>query len=234
MINPLYHRCHFLISAATIRDAPPDEGFEVAFAGRSNAGKSSAINTITAQKSLARTSKTPGRTQLINFFAVDESRRLIDLPGYGYAKVSATRRSAWHRAVEDYMIERRSLRGIFLMMDIRHPLTPFDNLMIDWCRQLQLPIHVLLTKADKLGRGAGKSILMQVERVLRAGGEGRATVQLFSAFNRLGVDEAHVALDEFLDLAGSETAQKTLRSVKGGSLRSEAPESGEDREVNHS
>lgn len=200
MINPLYHRCHFLISASTIREAPPDEGAEVAFAGRSNAGKSSAINTITARKALARTSKTPGRTQLINFFAVDEARRLIDLPGYGYAKVSATRRSAWHRAVEDYVTQRRSLRGIFLVMDIRHPLTAFDTLMIDWCRELHLPVHVLLTKADKLGRGAAQSALLQVQRVLRQAGEPRATVQLFSSLDRLGVDEAHRALDRLLNL----------------------------------
>lgn len=198
MINPLYHRCHFLLSAATIKDAPADTGAEVAFAGRSNAGKSSAINTITHQKSLARTGKTPGRTQLINFFSVDDQRRLVDLPGYGYAKVSASRRSAWHRAVEDYMMRRRSLRGIFLMMDIRHPLTAFDALMLDWCRELDIPVHLVLTKADKVGRGAAKSVLLQVERTLHAAGESRATVQLFSSFDRQGVDLAHDTLDRLL------------------------------------
>ncbi len=208
MINPLYHRCHFLLSASTIREVPPDEGWEVAFAGRSNAGKSSAINTLTAQKSLARTSKTPGRTQLINFFAVDDVRRLVDLPGYGYAKVSASRRSAWHRAVEDYMMQRRSLRGIFLMMDIRHPVTPFDTLMIGWCQQLQLRVHVLLTKADKLRRGPAKSALMQVQRVLQETSGSRATVQLFSSVDRQGLDEAHSALDELLGIEGGGVVKK--------------------------
>ena len=170
----------------------------MAFAGRSNAGKSSAINVITLQKSLARTSKTPGRTQLINFFAVDESRRLVDLPGYGYAKVSAARRHAWHRAVEDYMNRRRSLRGIFLMMDIRHPLTPFDRLMLDWCRELRMPVHLVLTKADKLSHGAAKTELLKIERALSSAGEKRASVQLFSSLTRLGVEEAHCVLNRLL------------------------------------
>lgn len=204
VINPLYHRCQFLTSAATVKDAPPDQGAEVAFAGRSNAGKSSAINTITSQKSLARTSKTPGRTQLINFFSVDDSRRLVDLPGYGYAKVSAVKRGAWHRAVEHYLTQRRCLRAVFLMMDIRHPLTPFDHLMLAWCGELQLPVHLLLTKADKLGRGAAKTVLLQTERGLREAGESMATVQLFSSLARIGVDEAHAMLNRLLALPVTE------------------------------
>ena len=198
MINPKYHNCRFLLSAATRRDAPPDVGAEVAFAGRSNAGKSSAINTITRQKALARTSKTPGRTQLINFFVVDDERRLVDLPGYGYAKVSAARRGAWHRAVEDYLLHRQSLRGIFLMMDIRHPLTPFDQLMLDWCRDIAIPAHLVLTKADKLGHGAAKTSLLKVEQALAASAYEATSVQLFSAVDQRGVDHAHAALDALL------------------------------------
>lgn len=198
VINPKYHHCRFLMSAPTRRDAPPDVGAEVAFAGRSNAGKSSAINAITRQKALARTSKTPGRTQLINFFVVDDERRLVDLPGYGYAKVSAARRGAWHRAVEDYLLQRRSLRGVFLMMDIRHPLTPFDQLMLDWCRDIAIPAHLVLTKADKLAHGAAKTTLLRVKGALATSAYGATSVQLFSAVDQRGVDQAHAALDELL------------------------------------
>lgn len=201
MSHSRYTRCRFLTSAVTVDDAPPDEGAEVAFAGRSNAGKSSAINAIVAQKGLARTSKTPGRTQLLNFFEVDSTRRLVDLPGYGYAKVSARQRAAWHRAVEQYMSQRRSLAGVFLAMDIRHPLTDFDRLMIDWCRELGLPAHLLLTKSDKLGRGAAKAVLLQTERALREAGHLIATAQLFSAPHRAGVEAAHAALDRLLRYA---------------------------------
>lgn len=193
-----YQRCRFLTSAATLEGAPPDDGTEVAFAGRSNAGKSSAINTIVSQKGLARTSKTPGRTQLLNFFAVDPDRRLVDLPGYGYAKVSVRTRNAWHRAVEQYLTDRRSLVGVFLAMDIRHPLTDFDCLMIDWCRELRLHAHILLTKSDKLGRGAAKTVLLQTARALRDADHPTATVQLFSALDRTGLDDAHATLDRFL------------------------------------
>ena len=197
MTSSRYHRCRFLTSAAALRDAPPDDGAEVAFAGRSNAGKSSALNTIVGQKGLARTSKTPGRTQLLNFFEVAANRRLVDLPGYGYAKVSAGQRGAWHRLVEGYLAERRCLTGIFLTMDIRHPLTEFDRLMIDWCRELELRAHILLTKADKLGRGAAKTTLLQVERELREVGH-TTTLQVFSSLDRTGLDGAHASLDQLL------------------------------------
>ncbi|WP_236101833.1 ribosome biogenesis GTP-binding protein YihA/YsxC [Methylotetracoccus oryzae] len=198
MTQSRYHRSHFLTSAPAVKDAPPDEGAEVAFAGRSNAGKSSAINTIVMQKNLARTSKTPGRTQLLNFFEVDPEHRLVDLPGYGYAKVSAKQRGTWHRVVEAYLAERQSLAGIFLAMDIRHPLTDFDCLMINWCGELGLRAHILLTKADKLGRGAAKATLLQTERALREGNDVRTTVQLFSSLDRTGLDQAHATLDDVL------------------------------------
>ena len=150
--NPILGLCQqarFLISAAKVDQCPPDEGYEVAFAGRSNAGKSSALNTLT-HASLARTSKTPGRTQLLNFFTLDEERRLVDLPGYGYAKVPIPLKQHWQRHLEAYLGSRESLVGLVLMMDIRHPLTDFDRLMLDWAQVSRLPVHVLLTKADKL------------------------------------------------------------------------------------
>ncbi len=198
-MNPLYHRTHYLLSALRLQDAPPDEGREVAFAGRSNAGKSSAINTIAQQKALARISKTPGRTQMLNFFVVDGQRRLVDLPGYGYAKVHDAVQKNWRRAMETYFQERRSLRGVFLLMDIRHPLTDFDRQMIDWCQHCELPLHIALTKADKLSRGAASGVLQQVRGRLKleAGGM-EVSLQLFSSLAKQGVDQAHAVLDRWL------------------------------------
>jgi GTP-binding protein len=195
--NPLYFRTEFLLSVPTPQGAPPDEGREVAFAGRSNAGKSSVINTITRRKNLARTSKTPGRTQAINFFQVDEHCRLVDLPGYGYAKVSKDMRGAWGRAMEDYLRHRQALQGVFLIMDIRHPLTDFDWQMADWCAHDGLALHLVLTKADKLSRGAAASTLLQVRRSLQAEGVD-ASAQTFSAVDRTGLEEAHSVLDQWL------------------------------------
>lgn len=198
-MNSLYHQTRYILSALHLRDAPLDEGFEVAFAGRSNAGKSSAINAITHHKALARTSKTPGRTQLLNFFEVDEQRRLVDLPGYGYAKVPDSIRNNWRKAMEAYLQERRSLRGVFLLMDIRHPLTDFDWQMIEWCQYRQRPLHIALTKADKLSRGAARGVLLQVQSSLKQQARGmHLTLQLFSAPDRTGVDEAHDVLDQWL------------------------------------
>ena len=206
MTNP-YQQAKFLTSAPDIRFAPPDEGAEVAFAGRSNAGKSSALNVISSQKSLARTSKTPGRTQQINFFALDEQRRLVDLPGYGYAKVPIRMKRQWQAALSEYLEKRTALKGLVLLMDVRHPLTDFDLEMLGWTAQAQLPIHVLLTKADKLRRGAAQASLLQVRRQLSTL-HPWATVQLFSALNRQGVDEARAQLDRWLfpDAEAAETA----------------------------
>lgn len=198
-MNPLYHRAHFLTSAADLRSAPPDLGGEVAFAGRSNAGKSSAINLIVGQKALARVSKTPGRTQLLNFFGLDQGRRLVDLPGYGYAKVPDAIRGSWRTMIETYLSRRRSLRGVFLVMDIRHPLTEFDRQLVDWCRHYSLPLHIALTKADKLSRGAGLNVLQRVDRALNADKDGATTLQLLSVLTPTGVEEAHAALDRWLD-----------------------------------
>lgn len=203
-MNPLYHQAQFLTSALQLKDTPPDEGYEVAFAGRSNAGKSSAINAIVGQNSLARTSKTPGRTQLLNFFTLDETHRLVDLPGYGYAKVPDAIQKNWGKAMETYLEKRQSLRGVLLLMDIRHPLTDFDSQMIKWCGHCTLPMHIALTKADKLSRGAAKGVLQKVEATLkREAGEAEISLQLFSAPNKIGIEEAHAVLDRWLGLVAS-------------------------------
>ncbi|MFP4079446.1 MAG: ribosome biogenesis GTP-binding protein YihA/YsxC [Ectothiorhodospira sp.] len=196
-MNPAYARVTFLTSSAHFEDLPPEAGREVAFAGRSNAGKSSAINILCQQRGLARTSKTPGRTQLINFFTVDEERRLVDLPGYGFAKVPEAMRRRWGAFVSAYLGRRQSLVGLILVMDIRHPLTEHDWRMVDWARERDLPLHVLLTKADKIKRGPA---LNTVQRVAHALGEAdvEATVQPFSALKAQGVDDAHSMLDAWL------------------------------------
>ncbi len=179
--------------------APPDAGAEVAFAGRSNAGKSSAINAITSQSTLARTSKTPGRTQQLVFFEIDKQRRFVDLPGYGYAKASKLLQKQWQQAMQQYFEKRKSLCGIFLIMDIRHPMMPFDQQMIDWCGYCDTSLHVVLTKSDKLKYGAGKATLLQVGKQLEAR-KIRASVQLFSALKKIGIDEAHKVLDAWLGI----------------------------------
>ncbi|HYE34645.1 ribosome biogenesis GTP-binding protein YihA/YsxC [Methylocaldum sp.] len=202
-MNTPYQNTHYLTSAPSVKNAPPDEGFEVAFAGRSNAGKSSAINVITQQKALARVSKTPGRTQMLNFFRVDDERRLVDLPGYGYAQVPEAIQKTWRQALETYFSERRSLRGVFLVMDIRHPLTPFDHRMIEWCRHWELPLHIALTKADKLSRGGALQTLRKVEAELNAQEGLKVTLQLFSALKRLGLEEACAVLDRWLEMPQS-------------------------------
>ena len=189
----------FLLSVPDPRQAPPDAGFEVAFAGRSNAGKSSALNRITGRKSLARTSKTPGRTRHLVFFAVDGSRRLVDLPGYGFARVPEKVRRHWGDAMERYLTGRQSLRGLILLMDVRHPLTDFDTQMLNWCQHARMPVHVLLTKADKLKRGPATSTLLRVQRHLAEYHDIR--VQLFSALKGIGVEEARERICAWLEMA---------------------------------
>lgn len=193
-MNPVYHQAKFINSAPRLQDAPPDQGMEVAFAGRSNAGKSSAINALVRQNALARVSKTPGRTQLLNFFALDDQRKLVDLPGFGYAKVREAMKADWQKMMQCYLTERKALCGIVLVMDIRHPLTEFDWQMVDWCEHAGLPLHILLTKSDKLKFGAAKNTLLQVQRDLsRVSIE--VTIQLFSALNKTGIDDIHEMLD---------------------------------------
>jgi GTP-binding protein len=199
-LNPLYHQASFLASASRLNNAPADQGFEAAFAGRSNSGKSSAINTITRQKSLARVSKTPGRTQLLNFFRLDDDRRLVDLPGYGYAKVPEGMHKSWGAMIENYLSKRTALKGVFLVMDIRHPLTDFDHRMIEWCQHFELPVHIALTKSDKLSRGAGMEVLLKVTAMLRDQYGDSVSVQLFSSLKKAGIDEAHAVLDNWLQV----------------------------------
>jgi GTP-binding protein len=197
-MNPLYHQAKFINSTPLLSNAPSDQGREVAFAGRSNAGKSSAINTLTRQNTLARISKTPGRTQMLNFFEINEQQRFVDLPGYGYAKVPVPIKKKWHELMENYLTHRKSLCGIMLVMDVRHPLTAFDWQMIEWCEHTGLLLHVLLTKADKLTYGAAKNTLLQVQRELNNMAF-PLTIQLFSALKKTGIDEVHLALDQLFN-----------------------------------
>lgn len=192
-----YNIAQFEKSVPKPEQAPDDTGREVAFAGRSNAGKSSALNRITCQKSLARISKTPGRTQHLVFFRLDDERRLVDLPGYGYAKVPARVKREWSLSLEKYLRERQSLQGLILLMDVRHPLTEFDQQMLQWCLHSEMPVHILLTKADKLKRGAAQNVLLKVKRDLAE--LTNVTVQLFSSLKGTGLDEAQTVLDRWLD-----------------------------------
>lgn len=201
--NPILGLCQqakFAISAAKVDQCPPDQGYEVAFAGRSNAGKSSALNTLT-HASLARTSKTPGRTQLLNFFSLDDERRLVDLPGYGYAKVPIPLKQHWQRHLEAYLGSREALKGLILMMDVRHPMTDFDMMMLDWSRASGMPMHILLTKADKLTFGAAKNTLLKVQAEIRKGWGDSVSIQLFSAPKRQGLEEAYGVLARWMELA---------------------------------
>ncbi|MEO0615923.1 MAG: ribosome biogenesis GTP-binding protein YihA/YsxC [Pseudomonadota bacterium] len=189
-----YPDAAFLTSADSLTQFVADAGTEVAFAGRSNAGKSSAINVIVNRKQFARVSKTPGRTQLVNFFRLTGDKRLVDLPGYGYAKVSESMRRHWKSLMEEYFSQRRSLAGLFLIVDVRRGLVDFDLVMLEYAEQLGIPVHLLLTKADKLKRGQAARQFEETRRAL----EGRAGVQLFSSLSRQGVDQARGRLNEML------------------------------------
>lgn len=194
-----FQQTQFLTSAANLSQCPADDGLEVAFAGRSNSGKSSAINAITQQSKLAKTSKTPGRTQLLNFFQVNSiEHRLVDLPGYGYAKVPLAEKRKWEVCIDDYLRNRTSLCGLVLIMDIRRPLTEFDQTILEWTEQCNLQTHILLSKADKLKFGAAKSSLLEVMKVLE--NKPHISMQLFSATKRAGVDEARTLLANWLEM----------------------------------
>ncbi|MDD5393298.1 MAG: ribosome biogenesis GTP-binding protein YihA/YsxC [Thiothrix sp.] len=195
-MNHYFQQASFLQSATTRKTLPPEGGLEIAFAGRSNAGKSSVINVVCSQKSLARTSKTPGRTQLINFFRLTDGHFLVDLPGYGYAKVPEAVKLEWHKFIESYLMERNTLRGLVLVMDIRHPLTEYDQAMLGWAHGRRLPVHVLLNKADKLSRGAAGNVLLTVRKELE--GLGGISVQTFSALNKQGLDECWAVAEAWL------------------------------------
>ncbi len=191
-----FNATQFVTSAVKLADCPSDSLAEIAFAGRSNAGKSSAINTITGQTRLARISKTPGRTQLLNYFLIEEGRYLVDLPGYGFAKVPLEVKNKWQRELENYLRKREPLAGIVILSDIRHPLKEFDQMMLQWAVQSELPVLLLLTKADKLKRGAAKNTLLKVQREVQDLPE--VEVLLFSALKNTGVDQVRPILTEWL------------------------------------
>ncbi|GAA6186375.1 ribosome biogenesis GTP-binding protein YihA/YsxC [Aliiglaciecola sp. 2_MG-2023] len=198
-----YSHAKFVTSAPDINHLEQDEGNEVAFAGRSNAGKSSALNRLTRQKSLARTSKTPGRTQLINVFEIEEGRRLVDLPGYGYAKVPLDMKLKWQKALGEYLQVRKSLAGLVVLMDIRHPFKDLDQQLIYWAVERNLPVLALLTKADKLKAGKRKAQLLMAREASMAFC-GDVTVHVFSSLNGLGLDNVERVLDEWLGFADKE------------------------------
>ncbi len=198
----LFQNAAFYISAHQLSDLPPPIGVEIAFAGRSNAGKSSALNTLANHNRLAYVSKQPGRTQLINFFCLNPGRGddkfLVDLPGYGYAKVPESVRKHWQGVLSSYLTERTSLFGLVLVMDSRHPLTPLDRQMLDWFCHSRKPVHVLLTKSDKLSRNEGMQTLLKVRKELNQVWGNNITVQLFSSSKKLGVEETEKMIGGWL------------------------------------
>ena len=199
MSNPL-NSASYLLSAHTTRQLPADGGTEVAFAGRSNAGKSSALNALTHRNGLARVSKTPGRTQQLVFFQVQPERYLVDLPGYGYAKVPQELQAHWQAFIDQYFRTREALRGLVVVMDIRHPLKDYDRQMLGYVVQRGLPAHALLTKADKLGRGQQAQALQAVKKELFSSFGDTVGVQTFSAESKQGVEEARAVVAGWLGL----------------------------------
>ena len=189
------NQTRFITSAAKFGDCPKDSIVEVAFAGRSNAGKSSAINSVCDQNQLARASKTPGRTQLLNFFAVEPNVYLVDLPGYGFAKVPLEIKNKWQRELGQYLRQREQLVGLILLSDIRHPLKEFDRMMIDWAVKSNLPLHLLLTKSDKLKRGPAQNTLLRVKEELKE--VIGVSVQLFSSLKKTGLGEVKSKIFEW-------------------------------------
>jgi GTP-binding protein len=182
-----FNNMTFLLSAHNLTQCPEDKGREIAIAGRSNVGKSSVLNVISNNHKLARTSKSPGRTQLLNFFLVADRCRLVDLPGYGFARVPANVRLHWGKLLQSYFEKRRSLAGLVLVMDVRHPLRPFDRQMLSWCEAAGLPVHILLNKADKLSRSAGFKVMSEVAGYYCD--DNKATIQLFSVLQQSGIEE---------------------------------------------
>jgi GTP-binding protein len=199
-----YQNTHFITSAPDIRHLPEDQGIEVAFAGRSNAGKSSALNRLTNQRSLAKTSKTPGRTQLINLFKVRDHCHIVDLPGYGFAQVPLEMKKKWQKSLGEYLQKRECLKGLVVLMDIRHPMKDLDQQMIYWAVDSGIPVQVLLTKADKLKSGARKAQLLKIRDASLAFG-GDVSVDMFSSLKGIGVDQLRAKLDTWFAPALIET-----------------------------
>ncbi len=197
----MLQQAQFMLASPDMVHVPPDDAREVAFAGRSNAGKSSALNTLCAQRALARTSKTPGRTQQLIFFELDDRRRLVDLPGYGYARVPDRVQRQWAVTLDDFLQNRKSLKGLVLVMDSRRPLREFDQQMLEWCAYKGMPVLVLLTKVDKLKKGPASSTFLQVKDALKNLPD--VTVQLFSSLKHIGVDQARQHICKWLELGNS-------------------------------
>jgi GTP-binding protein len=191
-----FSQAKYLTSAFELSQLLPDEGLEIAFAGRSNAGKSSAINCLTRQKGLCKTSKTPGRTQLINFFSIDDRRKLVDLPGYGFAKVPKKMRSHWDKVLSAFLLERKALKGLVIVVDIRRGISDLDQALIDMVGPA-LPLHILLTKSDKLSRSAVKTEIMRVEHQVK---HAQHTVSSLSTLNRQGLDQLEQRCGQWLDM----------------------------------
>jgi GTP-binding protein len=206
-------KAEFLMSAPKLSLCVEDTGYEIAFAGRSNAGKSSAINALTNQKQLARASKKPGRTQMINFFSLgNPNQRLVDLPGYGYAAVPETMKIVWQKELENYLIHRESLQGLVLLMDIRHPLQHFDTMMLEWAHSRKLFVHILLTKADKLNRGPANKTLLEVKQELKKM-KLNFSIQLFSSLNKQGLEELASVMAGRLNFTLEQSTQFDLDSI---------------------
>ena len=194
-----YRQAKFLLSCPSLKGCPNDSGYEVIFAGRSNAGKSSAINTLTEQKKLAKVSRTPGRTQHLVFFELDNERRLVDLPGYGYAKVPDSVKRDWHQNMSQYFENRTCIKAAILVMDCRHPLKPFDQMMLEWCINSKVPVNILLTKSDKLKKGAASSARLSVMKAVKDSPS--INVQLFSSLKKEGVPELCTYLDKIFEMS---------------------------------
>ena len=217
----LFQHVVFFASVADLRDLPTPQGAEIAFAGRSNAGKSSAINTLAKRKRLAFISKSPGRTQQINFFSLGNGRYLVDLPGYGYAKVPVSIQQHWESLLTKYLQTRKTLRGLVLIMDARHPITALDKQMLDWFLPTGKPVHVLLSKADKLNRQQANNSLRHVAEVL-AKFSAKCTVQLFSSVSKTGLEEAEATIADWFGpglAAASKIKNPRLKGIKPGAKR---------------
>ncbi len=197
-MHNLYRQAKFLLSCPSLKGCPNDSGYEVIFAGRSNAGKSSAINTLTEQKKLAKVSRTPGRTQHLVFFDLGNNRRLVDLPGYGYAKVPDSVKQDWHQNMSEYFDNRECIRAAILVMDCRHPFKPFDQMMLDWCVNSKVPINILLTKSDKLKKGAASAAKLSALKAVKD--LPSVNVQLFSSLKKEGISELSQYLDEVFEM----------------------------------
>ena len=211
-------KAEFLMSAPKLNLCVEDTGYEVAFAGRSNAGKSSAINALTNQKQLARASKKPGRTQMINFFSLgNPDQRLVDLPGYGYAAVPEAMKLVWQKELENYLIHRKSLQGLVLLMDIRHPLQHFDVMMLEWAYSRHLFVHVLLTKSDKLNRGPASKVLQEVKATLNKM-KLNFSIQLFSSMNKEGLEELASVMAGRLNFTLDQQYSFDLNAIEEASL----------------